>query len=105
MNVPSSIYMKGQLGKLVSDNSIGNSNSAPTLLLAVLLKYGIAPIACIYLGYIVLQKDVVIQKNNEQMVTIVREQTVAMTKQTQVQEGLITVIKELKETWHNKRND
>lgn len=62
--------------------------SAITLILTVLLKYGIAPLACIYLGYVLLKKDVVIQQNTDTIVSIVREQTVATTKQTVVMENL-----------------
>lgn len=79
---------KEYLTNLVTDKSIKVDQSALTLILSVLLKYGIAPIACIYLGYVLLMKDVVIQKNTETLVTIIREQTVATTKQSVVMENL-----------------
>ena len=79
---------KETLTSLVSDKSIKMDQSAITLILTVLLKYGIAPLACIYLGYVLLKKDVVIQQNTDTIVSIVREQTVATTKQTVVMENL-----------------
>lgn len=86
---------------MVTDKSIKVDQSALTLLLSVLLKYGIAPIACIYLGYVLMRKDAVIQQNTDTLVTIVREQTAATTKQTLVMEGLSKNI----EIYNNKLAD
>jgi hypothetical protein len=80
--------MKESLSSLVSDKSIRLDHNASTLILSVLLKYGIAPIACIYLGYILMQKDITIEKHSEIMLNIVREQTLATTKQTSIMENL-----------------
>lgn len=84
--------MKQGLENLISDNSVKGSHSTWSLLLTVLLKYGIAPIACIYLGYILMIKDALIQKNNETTVILVRELTLATTKQTSVMENLTKII-------------
>lgn len=87
--------MNETLNKLVSENSVAEvceNRSTPSLLLAVLLKYGIAPIACIYLGWVLLQKDETIQKNSDRLVELVERSTAASVKQTQVQERLIIVI-------------
>lgn len=84
--------MKSTLGNLIEEKSIGNSHSTLSLILTVLLKYGMAPLACIYLGYIVLQKDIAIQKNSDTLVKIVQEQTVATTRNNEIQTQLIKVI-------------
>lgn len=80
--------VKEYLSKMITDKSIKLDQSALTLVLTVLLKYGIAPLACIYLGYVLVKKDAVIQQNTDTLVSIVREQTVATTKQTAVMENL-----------------
>lgn len=80
--------MKESLSRLADDRSILASHSAVTLILTVLLKYGIAPIACIYLGYILMLKDAVIQKNSDTMFELVREQTSVSTKQSAIMESL-----------------
>lgn len=79
---------KESLVKMVNETSVRDANSTMTLLLTVLLKYGIAPIACIYLGYVLMLKDAVIQKNTETMFGLVKEQTTATTKQVVVMETL-----------------
>lgn len=84
--------MKESLEKIVSENAIKSDQSALTLLLTILLKYGIAPIACIYLGYVLMVKDELIQKNTDTTVGLVRELTVATTKQTAVMENLSKII-------------
>lgn len=83
-----SFMTKEYLSNLVTEKSIKMDQNALTLILSVLLKYGIAPIACIYLGYVLLMKDGVIQKNTDTLVAIIQEQTVATTKQTLVMENL-----------------
>lgn len=79
---------KEYLASIVSDKSIKIEQSTLTLLLSVLLKYGIAPIACIYLGYVLMLKDVVIQKNTDVVISLVREQAQVTSKQTAIMENL-----------------
>lgn len=62
------------------------------LILAVLLKYGMAPIACIYLGYVLMLKDQAIDKYNTKLSTIIEMQTAALVKNTEVQYHLIKVV-------------
>lgn len=90
--------VKDSLNNLVNERSIAESRSTLSLILAVLLKYGIAPLACIYFAWLISQKDEVIQKNNDTLVTIVREQTTATTQNTVALQGLNTVI----QTYNNK---
>lgn len=84
--------MKDQLADLVSEKSLNGSHTTASLLMAVLLKYGIAPIALIYLGWILVGKDELIQKNHETVVSIVREQTSATANNTAAIQGLNRVI-------------
>lgn len=63
-----------------------------SLILAVLLKYGMAPLACIYLGWVVVQKDTTIDKYNTKLTTIIEYQTSATVKNTEVQGQLIKAI-------------
>lgn len=86
---------KETLASLVADKSIKVDQSAFTLLLSVLLKYGIAPIACIYLGYALMLKDKVIEKKDDVVVGMAREQTAATVKQTAVLENLVKVTETL----------
>lgn len=84
--------MKESLASMVSEKAVSDSKSTVGLLCAVLLKYGTAPIVLAYCMYVMLQKDEVIQKNNETIVTIVREQTTATGQNTIALQGLNTVI-------------
>lgn len=84
--------MKEQLIDLVSEKAISGSHTTTSLFLAVLLKYGIAPIALIYLGYILIGKDKVIEKHHETLVTIVKEQTATTADNTIALQGLNKVI-------------
>lgn len=86
---------KETLTSLIADKSIKMDQSALTLILTVLLKYGIAPIAAIYLGYVLMLKDRVIEKKDEIVVTMAREQTAATVKQTIVLENLVRVTETL----------
>lgn len=101
--------MKEQLADLVSEKSVNGTHTTMSLLLAVLLKYGIAPIALIYLGWIVVGKDEVIQKNHETVVSIVREQTTATANNTTAIHGLNRVIEintnKLDEIEKERRNE
>lgn len=69
--------------------------SALTLVLTVLLKYGIAPIAAMYLAYVLMLKDKVIEKKDELVVKMATEQTAATVKQTLVLENLVRVTETL----------
>lgn len=84
--------MKDSLNSLVNERSITDGKSTSTLILAILLKYGIAPLACIYFAWLLVEKDKVIEKNSDTLVTIVREQTTATTQNTVALQGLNTVI-------------
>lgn len=85
--------MKEKLADLVMDKTANESSKSTTgLLLAVLLKYGIAPLVCVYLAWALIAKDEQVQKNSDTIVNIVREQTAATVQHTEVQRGLITVI-------------
>lgn len=86
---------KETLTSLVSDKSIKMDQSAVTLILTVLLKYGIAPIAAIYLGYVILVQHKVIEKKDEIVVSMARDQTSAIVKQTLVLENLVRVTESL----------
>ncbi len=80
--------VKASLENMIAERSIKDSHSTLSLLLTVLLKYGIAPIACIYLGYVLLQKDAIIEKHTETFISLVRDQTTATIRQTAMMENL-----------------
>lgn len=93
--------VKDSLNNLVNEKSVSDSRSTLSLILAVLLKYGMAPLACIYFAWLLVEKDKVIQKNNDTVVTIVREQTTATIQNTTALQGLNTVI----QSYNNKLDD
>lgn len=84
--------MKEALLSAVNEKSISDTKGPTSLILAVLLKYGIGPIACIYLGWVLTEKDKIINKNSDTLVKIVQEQTAATTRNTEVQSQLIKVM-------------
>lgn len=84
--------MKNALTSIALETTAREHN-AITLVATILLKYGIAPIACIYLGYILMLKDATIEKNNDRLVNLVEKQTAATVQNTQVLTSLQEVIK------------
>lgn len=84
--------MKNTLTSIALETAAKDHN-AITLITTILLKYGIAPIACIYLGYILMLKDATIEKNNDRLVELVEKQTAATVQNTQVLLSLQEVIK------------
>lgn len=84
--------VKDSLNNLVSERAVADSKSTLGLLCAVTLKYGTGPIVLGYCMYVMLTKDEVIQRNNETVVSIVREQTTATAQNTIALQGLNTMI-------------
>lgn len=84
------IVMKEHLDHMLNER-LANKTSIE-LLLSVILKYGMAPIACIYLGYVVMEKDKTIENSHRSLVDLIEKQTVATTKNTEVLNGLIKVV-------------
>lgn len=86
--------MKVALNNLMKETAISEmgDKSALSLILAVLLKYGMAPLACIYLAWANLHKDEAIERQSTKLTILVEAQTAATVKNTEVQGQLIKVV-------------
>lgn len=86
--------MKATLNNLMKETAVNEMSEKSTLslILAVLLKYGMAPLACIYLAWANMQKDDNILKLNDKFSTLIEAQTAATVKNTEVQGQLIKVV-------------
>lgn len=69
-----------------------SEKSTISLILAILLKYGMAPLACIFLGWVVVQKDQTLERYNNKLTIMIESQTAATVKNTEVQGQLIRVM-------------
>lgn len=78
--------MKAQLNNLMKETAVNDVSDKGTLalLLAVLMKYGIAPLVCFYFAWANYQKDEVSQRQNDRLVILVEAQTAATVKNTEV---------------------
>lgn len=86
--------MKAQLNNLMKETAVNDVSERGTLplLLAVMMKYGIAPLVCLYFAWANFHKDEVSQKQNDRLVILVEAQTAATVKNTEVQGQLIKVV-------------
>lgn len=86
--------MKSTLNSLMKETAVNEMSEKSTLslILAVLLKYGMAPLACIYLAYVNLHKDEAIERQSSKLTVLVEAQTAATVKNTEVQGYLIKVV-------------
>ena len=83
--------MTKTLQNLMKETAINESSEKGTLslILAVLLKYGMAPLACIYLAYVNYGQGNYI---NNKLTNLIEVQTSATVKNTEVQGQLVKVI-------------
>lgn len=86
--------MKVALNNLMKETAVNEVCEKGTipLLLAVMMKYGIAPLVCLYFAWANFHKDEVSQKQNDRFVVLVEAQTAATVKNTEVQGQLIKVV-------------
>lgn len=64
-----------------------------------------APLACIYFAWLITKKDEVIQKSNDTLVVIVREQTTATIQNTAAVQGLSHLIESYNEKLENAEDE
>lgn len=78
--------MKATLNNLMKETALNDVSERGTLplLLAVLMKYGIAPLVCFYLAWANYHKDENSQRNTDKMIILVEAQTAATVKNTEV---------------------
>lgn len=83
--------MKAALNNLMKETAVNevSEKSTLSLILAVMLKYGMAPLACIYLAYINYGQGNFI---NNKLTIMIEAQTAATVKNTEVQGQLIKVV-------------
>lgn len=85
--------------KTLNEVLSGNGNLISGLL-ALTLKYGIAPLACIFLGYVCLEQNKVIASQSKEMIAssetyarrsidVVEKNTIAITMSTEVQKSIL----------------
>jgi len=74
-------------------------------LLALTLKYGMAPLCCMFLGWVCLEQNKIIREQNAQMVNqsnayaersieVIAKNTEAITKSVEVQANLVKIIED-----------
>lgn len=83
--------MKDALNKLMKETAVNDVSDKGTiaLLLAVLMKYGIAPLVILYFAYVNFQQNDYI---NQKLTTMIEAQTAATVKNTEVQGQLVRVV-------------
>ena len=86
--------VKSTLNNLMKETAVNEVTEKGTLplLLAVMMKYGIAPLVCLYLAWMLLHKDEINQKNTDKLVVLIEMQTAATVKNTEVQQQLVKVV-------------
>lgn len=86
--------MKAQLNNLMKETAVNDVSERGTLplLLAVMMKYGIAPLVCLYFAWANFQKDERSERQYEKLAVLVEIQTTATVKNTEVQGQLIKVV-------------
>lgn len=86
--------MKAQLNNLMKETAVNDVSERGTipLLLAVMMKYGIAPLVCLYFAWANYQKDERSERQYEKLAALVEIQTTATVKNTEVQGQLIKVV-------------
>lgn len=70
--------------------------SVGSLFVAIFIKYGLLGIICIYFAYNIREKDEYMKDQTEIIVKMVREQTQATTKSTEVMSALVEAVKEIR---------
>ena len=83
--------MKATLNNLMKETAVNevSEKGTVTLLLAVLMKYGIAPLVILYFAYVNLHQNKYI---NEKLTAMIEAQTAATVKNTEVQQQLVKVV-------------
>lgn len=83
--------MKATLNNLMKETAVNEMSEKSTLslILAVMLKYGMAPLACIYLAYVNYGQGNYI---NNKLTNLIEVQTTATVKNNEVQGQLIKAI-------------
>lgn len=78
--------MKSALNNLMKETAVNDVSDKGTLplLLAVMMKYGIAPLVCLYFGWANYQKDERSERQSEKFTALVEAQTSATVKNTEV---------------------
>ncbi len=78
--------MKQTLNNLMKETAVNDVSEKGTLplLLAVMMKYGIAPLVCLYFGWANYQKDERSERQSEKFTVLVEAQTAATVKNTEV---------------------
>lgn len=86
--------MKAALNNLMKETAVNEVSDKGTvaLLLAVLMKYGIAPLVCLYFAWANFHKDENLDRLNNKFATLIEAQTAATVKNTEVQGQLIKVV-------------
>lgn len=86
--------MKLALNNLMKETAVNDVSEKGTLalLLAVLMKYGIAPLVILYFGWANYQKDERSERQSAKFTVLVEAQTAATVKNTEVQGQLIKVV-------------
>lgn len=88
------MMVKTTLNNLMKETSLNevSEKGTLTLLLAVLMKYGIAPLVIFYFAWANIHKDDQNQKNTEKLVLLIEKQTEATVKNTEVSSQLVRVV-------------
>lgn len=78
--------MKTTLNNLMKETLVNDisDKSTTSLMLAVLLKYGMAPLVCFYLAWVNNSQSEKNDKNTDRLVVLVESQTAATVKNTEV---------------------
>lgn len=86
--------MKATLNNLMKETAINDVSDKSTLslMLAVLLKYGMAPLVCFYLAWVNHSQSEKNDKNSDRLVILVEAQTAATVKNTEVMGQLVKVV-------------
>lgn len=75
-----------------SFNKLVQSGSPMQMLIAVGMKYGFAPVACLVMVYYIHTKDAQLQSNQDQIVSLVQKTTEALTASANSQKELVRAI-------------
>lgn len=86
--------MKAALNKLMKETAVNDVSERGIipLLLVVMMKYGIAPLVCLYFAWVNISKDESIEKLNTKFACLIEAQTAATVRNTEVQGQLIRVV-------------